>query len=265
MVKLVELKEVDVTKIAWPTGRDSWQALMENFATIAFFLLDQLLPKHDGVVVAMKTQVLAEVMYTSMSERVPSIKDQKNWTIAGIVTELNREKRHPLLIHHPRLKAFSPTVRTGVIPSACFADGEDSEEELSKMMRLGKSDIHGTGVFANTLIPKNTVIRNCYKGVIRYVWETDGWSREADCYNMSVPLAQDLLVYCPLNRDAQPETKWTNPYVFYFNRQKLPLHVANVRFFTPPENPWLVWVKTLREIQPGEEMLLDTYGTCYEL
>lgn len=166
-----------------------------------------------------------------------------------------------LVRYHRRTDSFRPFLRTHVVYGA---DRFFDERDLNAMLELRPSPIHGTGVFAKKRIQKDTVIRNAYKGVLRYMWELEDWTRGADCYNMSLPALPDLLAYCPLNKDASPAAKWENPYIFYVNHQSPPRYPANVTFYTSKRYPWIVWLKTTKTIRPGQELLLDTYGPTYE-
>lgn len=227
--------------LRWPEKQEYKKVLDEDLGAATWYALDQLLPKESRSAKSMTIRDLATVL-----GKTPQ--------------DLDAVRAHPLLIYLPKSDALAPFLRTEVVSSELFFD----EPDLDKKLELKASPVHGTGCFSRGSLPRGIIIRNSYKGVVRYLWDLETWSREADCYNMSCPLQPDLLAYCPLRQDAQPAADWKNPYVFYVNQHKSPEYPANVRYYESKRYPWLVWLKTLAPIRAGQELLLDSYGATYD-
>lgn len=227
--------------LKWPEKAYYRRQLEKDLGLAVWYVLDQLLPKEDKSRKSMRIKDLSDIV------RNPE-------------KDIHLVKDHPLLIYTAKDDSLAPFLRTEIACPELFYDSPG----IGKELELKTSPVHGQGCFTRINYHKGAIIRNAYKGVARYLWDLEDWSRDADCYNMACPLAPDLLAYCPLSKNAEPVMAWQNPYVFYANQQELPNHKANVCFYTSTRYPWLVWLKALAPIRAGQELLLDTYGPSYD-
>lgn len=230
------------TKIPYPSNPEYLRLLKQEDDIHVWFILDNLLPKGE------EQKGRIGMTITALAERM-------GWTLEKIHKAVDGSW---LVEYCPQRDVVYPLFRTGIYDPTYFPDARGLEDKLC----IAKSTIHGYGCFAKVRMENGRKIRNVYKGILRYQWEIDGWSNEANCYNMEFPLAPGLVAYCPLDSQAQAPVVYKNPFIFYVNQAPRP-DMANVIFYTSQQYPWLILLKTTRAIEANEELLVDTYGDSY--
>ncbi len=237
--------------LKWPTKETDANNLKQDWNVLVYWAADQIqkATRQKTVPVEKVVDELYELL-------------EKQETRHKIRYEIQiRPKRTYLYRYVAKKDALVLWCPTGVVNMSMFVD----DHNLKDLLEIKESPIHGKGVFAKKDLKVHRIIWASYKGVVRYLWETHEWSREADVYNMTVPDTNDVLVYCPLNHKAQFETNWPNPYSFYINLHKLPDYRANVQYYVPTRAPYLVLIQVTRPIRAGQELVLDSYGDTYSI
>lgn len=189
---------------------------------------------------------LVNRIHTAFSTRVQIMKQDMEIDMRAAI------QNHPAFLVDVQQDTIGLRFRTDVLDFSIFNGFDDPL--LPLLLERKASPIHGIGVFSKIPFPVvGTVIRSSYKGLLKYIWETDDWTMEQDAYNMTMPCLP-FLVYTGDPRQLHMPA----PYALYINEANTKSD-ANVKFHVHEPASFVIYIETLQPIRAGQELLMDRF------